>query len=83
MVESKSSEKRPLDNDEEMIRQTTDLMQAMERKHLESLGEMVLTQDMAVQQPFEESFNCSVCFNVVVDPRQCKECESLNCSKCL
>lgn len=52
--------------------------------HLEQLSSnWVLTTDMAVQQPFETEFTCAICYNVVKKPRQCKECDRLQCGSCL
>ena len=42
-----------------------------------------LTPDMAASSAFEESFRCSICYNVVKDPKQCRQCENLNCYECL
>ena len=43
---------------------------------------MVLTPDMAAGD-FEESFRCSICYNVVKDPKECRQCSNLNCKDCL
>ena len=43
----------------------------------------VLTPEMAVSSPLEAEFICSICYNVVRKPRQCKECDRLQCTECL
>ena len=56
---------------------------AMQSKLEQLSSKWVLTPDMAVQQPFETEFTCSICYNVVKKPRQCKECDRLQCYDCL
>ena len=31
----------------------------------------------------EETFTCKFCFLIVLDPKECYECSSLFCSKCI
>jgi hypothetical protein len=42
-----------------------------------------LTEDDCTTQPFETHFICSICTLVVQKPKQCSECENLNCEPCI
>ena len=50
---------------------------ALETQQEQIVEKYTLTSEMAVKQPLEAEFNCSICYNVVKKPRQCKECDRL------
>ena len=84
MVESsnpknKDAERHEVENDEIIERQMIELFDKQVKVHLKSLGKMVLTPEMSTRQPFEDAFVCSICYNCVEVPRQCRQCDSLNC----
>lgn len=46
--------------------------------------EFILTQEMAVNQPFDRLFKCSICLNVLSSPiSQMECCEQLYCQTCI
>ena len=44
---------------------------------------ITLSADQCLQQPFPDDFECSMCLQVVIKPKQCSNCDKLHCEECI
>ena len=83
MVEASSEENKNKPSMRVSEKYLTGRVLALQTQQEQLSANFVLTPDMVVKQPFEPEFTCSICYNVVKKPKQCKECDRLQCDGCL
>ena len=72
-----------LENSELSLGHVTELLMKINNERDETISQIRLTEDMLAEGNLEPEFICTICMNVLKNPRQCKECEGFVDNDCL